>query len=195
MARQVIPDSGSWSSIASLINANNSELYNAPIARREVLRASETANQVPGLVGPVDVTFGSVAIGGPSDPVSMGADNIFTFNQAGNYHLRLSTQGSRTTGSGTAEVYLAIFLDPGTGTFVQAGQSVEFIIPNANTNIPYQAELTADILAPGWRFKVQMQVVGQADAGLFGNNSVPSGWNGVFSADALISQYFLEVTP
>lgn len=195
MARQVIPDSGNWSAIASLINANDSELYSAPIARREVLRASDTTDQVPGLVGPVDVKFGSVAVGTPSDPVSMDANNIFTFNQAGNYHLRLSTQASRTASSGTAEVYLAVFLDPGVGSFVQAGQSVKFVVPNSNTNIPYQAELTADVLAPGWRFKVMLQVAGQSDAGLFGENSVPNGWNPAFSTDALVSQYFLEVTP
>ena len=157
MARQVIPDSGNWSAIAAIHNANNEELYGAPIARREVLRASDSTNQVPALGTPTDVKFGSVAVGTPSDPVSMGADNIFTFNQAGNYHLRLSTQASRTASSGTAEVYLAVFLDPNVGSFVQAGQSVEFIVPNADTNLPYQAELTADVLEAGWRFKVMFQ--------------------------------------
>jgi hypothetical protein len=192
MAKQTIPDSGLWSSITGILNANYDELYAAGMSRRQVLRASDTTNQVPGVGVPTDVKFGSVAVNGPSDPVQMGSDNIFTFNEPGNYHLRLSTQGSRTASSGTAIVYLGVFLDPGIGSFIQSGQSVEFIVPDSNTNIPYQAELTADILASGWRFKVMFQVSGQSDAGLFANTAVPNGWNDVFSTDALISQYFYE---
>ncbi|MFW0776354.1 MAG: hypothetical protein ACN2B6_01360 [Rickettsiales bacterium] len=189
MAKQEIPDSGQWSLIAGLINSNTDELYAADVARRQVLRASEPLTQTPGLVGPVDITFGSSAVNGPSDSVQMGADNIFTFNEDGDFHFRFSTQASRTASSGTANVFVAAFLDPGTGTFIQSGQSVKFIVPDSNTNIPYQAELTATMQA-GWRFKAMIQIVGQADAGLFGDDSVPNSWNDVFSADMLISQYF-----
>ena len=160
-------------------------------ARRQILRASDSTNQVPTNGVPTVVKFGSQAVNGPGDAVQMTAANRFIFNQAKNLHLRLSTEAGRTASSGVGKLWLGVFLNTGSG-FVQFGQSVGFVFANANSASAYQAELTADVL-PGWEMEIRFQTADQADVGLFADLAVPNAWNDVFSADALISEYFSTV--
>lgn len=68
----------------------------------EVLRAASLVAQAPTAVDtPLQVAFGA-AQGAPSDPVSISAAGLVTFNQAGNYAVRVKLQCGRTGASGTS---------------------------------------------------------------------------------------------
>jgi len=194
MARQEIPSSGQWSAIAGLHNTNYTELYNAAARRDQVIRVTDTTQQTPG-TGVHTVAFGSAAVNTSSDPISMAANNEFDVHQSGHYHFRFSPYFGRTASSGVAELYFRFVVDPtGVGdAYAQVGQSVEVKLDSANAALAYQAELVAD-LTLGWKFRVELQVAGQSDAGLLTNTAVPNGWNDVASADLIISRYLL-VTP
>lgn len=74
----------------------------AGVKEVEVLRASSTVAQAPTAVDtPLQVAFGA-AQGAPSDPVSISAAGLVTFNQAGNYAVRVKLQCGRTGASGTS---------------------------------------------------------------------------------------------
>lgn len=68
----------------------------------EVLRAASLVAQAPTAVDTtLQVAFGA-AQGAPSDPVSISAAGLVTFNQAGNYAVRVKLQCGRTGASGTS---------------------------------------------------------------------------------------------
>lgn len=74
----------------------------AGVKEVEVLRAFSTVAQAPSAVDtPLQVAFGA-AQGAPSDPVSISAAGLVTFNQAGNYAVRVKLQCGRTGASGTS---------------------------------------------------------------------------------------------
>ena len=74
----------------------------AGVKEVEVLRASSSVAQAPSAVDtPLQVAFGA-AQGAPSDPVSISAAGLVTFNQAGNYAVRVKLQCGRTGASGTS---------------------------------------------------------------------------------------------
>lgn len=74
----------------------------AGVKEVEVLRAASTIAQAPSAVDtPLQVAFGA-AQGAPSDPVSISAAGLVTFNQAGNYAVRVKLQCGRTGASGTS---------------------------------------------------------------------------------------------
>lgn len=68
----------------------------------EVLRAASLVTQAPTAVDtPLQVAFGA-AQGAPADPVMINASGLVTFNQAGNYAVRVKLQCGRTGASGTS---------------------------------------------------------------------------------------------
>lgn len=74
----------------------------AGVKEVEVLRASSLVAQAPTAVdSPLQVAFGA-AQGAPADPVSISAAGLVTFNQAGNYAVRVKLQCGRTGASGTS---------------------------------------------------------------------------------------------
>ena len=74
----------------------------AGVKEVEVLRASSLVAQAPTAVDtPLQVAFGA-AQGAPADPVSISAAGLVTFNQAGNYAVRVKLQCGRTGASGTS---------------------------------------------------------------------------------------------
>lgn len=81
----------------------DSPIYAAEGVREaEVLRASSSVAQAPSAVDtPLQVAFGA-AQGAPSDPVSISSAGLVTFNQAGNYAVRVKLQCGRTGASGTS---------------------------------------------------------------------------------------------
>ena len=67
-----------------------------------MLRAASSVAQAPTAVDtPLQVAFGA-AQGAPADPVSISAAGLVTFNQAGNYAVRVKLQCGRTGASGTS---------------------------------------------------------------------------------------------
>lgn len=81
----------------------DSPIYAAAGVREvEVLRAASSVAQAPSAVDtPLQVAFGA-AQGAPSDPVMINAAGLVTFNQAGNYAVRVKLQCGRTGASGTS---------------------------------------------------------------------------------------------
>ena len=74
----------------------------AGVKEVEVLRAASLVAQAPTAVDtPLQVAFGA-AQGAPSDPVMIDAAGLVTFNQAGNYAVRVKLQCGRTGASGTS---------------------------------------------------------------------------------------------
>lgn len=74
----------------------------AGVKEVEVLRAASAISQAPTAVDtPLQVAFGA-AQGSPSDQVSISAAGLVTFNQAGNYAVRVKLQCGRTGASGTS---------------------------------------------------------------------------------------------
>lgn len=74
----------------------------AGVKEVEVLRAFSTVAQAPTAVdAPLQVAFGA-AQGAPADPVMINAAGLVTFNQAGNYAVRVKLQCGRTGASGTS---------------------------------------------------------------------------------------------
>ncbi len=70
----------------------------------EILRAGSTINQNPsGLGVPLQITFGA-AVGVPADPVMMSAAGVLTFNQAGNYAIRVKVQVGRVGSTGVSRI-------------------------------------------------------------------------------------------
>lgn len=81
----------------------DSMLYTAAgVKEVEVLRAASTVAQAPTAVDtPLQLSFGA-AQGAPTDPVSISAAGLVTFNVAGNYAVRIKLQCGRTGASGTS---------------------------------------------------------------------------------------------
>ena len=74
----------------------------AGVKEVEVLRAASSVAQAPSAVDtPLQVAFGA-AQGAPSDPVMINAAGLVTFNQTGNYAVRVKLQCGRTGASGTS---------------------------------------------------------------------------------------------
>lgn len=74
----------------------------AGVKEVEVLRAASLVAQAPTAVDtPLQVAFGA-AQGSASDPVMINAAGLVTFNQAGNYAVRVKLQCGRTGASGTS---------------------------------------------------------------------------------------------
>lgn len=151
------------------------------------LRATDFTNQVPGVGVDTTVAFNSTAQNTVSDPVMIGADNIITFNTAEQFWIRPSVSYGRTASGGTARVFLRVVVDPGTGTFIQQGVTFDVTLINSGSK---QLILGNFFISPqaGWRLKLEFHVQAGADAGLFANLSVPSGWFNAYSADIQIGR-------
>ena len=153
-----------------------------------VVRGTDTTDQEPSATDtPLQVTWGP-AVGTGSDPVNIDANGNIFINEADNYHFRISLQYGRTGSGGTAWIYLRFLVNG-----VQAGVTVLSKLNNANSDFPYQAELTADLPAGVtitgeiWRGSE-----GTNDGGLFANTPVLAGAAVNPSADIIISRYVVE---
>lgn len=74
----------------------------AGVKEVEVLRVASTVAQAPTATDtPLQLTFGA-ATGAPTDPVMINAAGLVTFNQAGNYAVRVKLQCGRTGATGTS---------------------------------------------------------------------------------------------
>lgn len=157
------------------------------VTRRPVLRGSSFNTQTPiGTDNPLQLEFGPPQ-NGPTDPVQSDALGNFTVNETGHYHLRLSAQYGRTGSGGTAWLYLRVLVNG-----VQAGVSVLAKVEAADSDFPYQAELTADLPA-GAVFTVELWrgSEGTNAGGVFSITPAFAGANPNPSVDIIISQYQL----
>ena len=206
MARQTIPNSGLWSSIAALLNANFTETYDeTKVTREQLLRGSSLVTQNPTATDtPISLTFGAGQLG-PTDPVSLDADpndipangeaNRININETDQYWFRLSPQYGRAGSSGTSWIWFRVMLsiDGGT-TYSQNGQSVLAKLDGNADDFPYQAELFADLQA-GWKIKVEMMrgSEGTNDGGLIYAEPAEGTWNPAYSIDLIVSRLVTNV--
>lgn len=114
-----------------LTQTADSMLYAAAgVKEVEVLRAASTAVQAPTAVDtPLQLSFGA-AQGAPTDPVSISAAGLVTFNIGGNYAVRVKLQCGRTGATGTSILLSRIVVN---GAQVGSAAAVRMTSTDATT--------------------------------------------------------------
>lgn len=163
----------------------DSMLYAAEgVKEVEVLRAASTATQAPTAVDtPLQVAFGA-AQGGVSDPVTITAAGLVTFNAAGNYAMRVKLQNGRTGATGTSILLSRILLN---GTQVGSAAAVRMTSTDATT--PTESRVVINASA-GQTLAVQVMrdSAGSNFGGLYPQVATVSAWGTAPSALLVISR-------
>lgn len=157
----------------------------------EILRAGSTATQNPsGLGVPLQITFGA-AVGVPADPVMMSAAGVLTFNQAGNYAIRVKVQVGRVGSAGVSRI-LTRALKNG----AQAGIPDVTTISSSDAIDMKEVRIAFDALAGDVLvFQVARDPSGADAGGLVGFTATGAlaAWGATDSA-AIIVEQFVGVT-
>lgn len=113
------------------------------VIKQELLDAKSYVSQEPATLDtPLQLTFGS-AQGNPAiDEVSIDAVGAITFLTGGRYSFQVGMQLARTTGAGTAYLFLGWSLN---GTPV--GNSVVFKAESSDFSFPYRTSFEYDVPA------------------------------------------------
>lgn len=114
-----------------LTQTADSMLYAAAgVKEVEVLRAASTVAQAPTAVDtPLQLSFGA-AQGAPTNPVSISAAGLVTFNVGGNYAVRIKLQCGRTGATGTSILLSRILVN---GAQVGSAAAVRMTSTDATT--------------------------------------------------------------
>lgn len=169
----------------SLQKGSKDVLVNGKVV--EILRAQSTATQNPtGLGAPLQINFGA-AVGVPADPVMVSAAGAITFNQAGDYAIRVKVQAGRAAVAGVANI-LTRALKNG----AQAGSTnITKISSNDTVNVlEFRIAFTAiagDVVV----FQIARDPSGVNDGGLIGftPTGALSAWGATASALLAIEQF------
>lgn len=156
----------------------------AGVKEVEVLRASSLVAQSPTAVDtPLQVAFGA-AQGAPADPVMINAAGLVTFNQAGNYAVRVKLQCGRTGASGTS-ILLSRLLLAG----AQYGSPAATKLVSADVTIPIESRVVINATA-GQNFAVQIMrdSTGSNFGGIFPQAAAVTAWGTAPSALLVISR-------
>lgn len=151
----------------SLLNNDSNYTSAESIAVERLLDGLSLAtDQQPtgtGEVNSIQIEFGA-AQGAVSDPVQIDASGTLTFNEAGLYRLKVSVDVGRAGGGGVSQPRLRALVNG-----VQAGQSVGFVIDDANTAIPFSDETWLNIPVAGVQisYEVMRDSSGNNNGGLF----------------------------
>lgn len=157
----------------------------------EVLRTFSTASQSPSALNtPIQVAFGA-ASGSASDPVMINAAGLVTFNQAGNYAVRIKLQAGRLALVGQATVNSRILING-----AQTGSPAAVRLDSSATIIPIESRVVINPVATN-TFAVQI-MRDSADAGvnaggIFAVTSGVGAWG--ISPSALLVISRLEPVP
>lgn len=157
----------------------------------EVLRTFSTITQLPSALDtPLQVAFGAAA-GSASDPVMINAAGLVTFNQAGNYAVRIKLQNGRVAVIGVATVFSRILLNG-----VQQGISSAARMDNTNLILPTESRVVVNAAATN-TFAVQIMRDSSGGGinagGLYALTPTVSAWGPSPSALLVISR--LEPVP
>lgn len=126
----------------------------------EVLRASSTVAQAPTAVDtPLQLTFGS-ASGSSTDPVSLNAAGLITFNIAGNYAIRIKTQNGRTGATGTSVLLMRILFNG-----AQYGSPSATKITSTDSTVPTESRV---VLNPTAGQTLAIQIMRDSSGSNFG---------------------------
>ena len=156
----------------------------AGVKEVEVLRASSLVAQAPTAVDtPLQVAFGA-AQGAPSDPVSISAAGLVTFNQAGNYSVRVKLQCGRTGASGTSILLSRLVLG---GTQLGSAACVKLTQTDATT--PTDSRVVMNPTA-GQTLQVQIMrdSAGSNFGGIYPQAATVTSWGTAPSALLVISR-------
>lgn len=161
----------------------------AGVKEVEVLRAASTAAQEPTAVDtPLQLTFGA-AQGSASDPVMVNAAGLVTFNQAGNYAVRLKLQCGRTGATG-ASILLSRLLLNG----AQLGSAAAVKMTSTDATTPTESRVVLNVSA-GQTFAAQIMrdSAGPNFGGVYPLAAAVTAWGTAPSALLVISR--LEPVP
>lgn len=156
----------------------------AGVKEVEVLRATSTVTQAPTAVDtPLQVAFGA-AQGAPTDPVSISAAGLVTFNVAGNYAVRIKLQAGRTGASGTS-ILLSRLLLAG----AQYGSPAATKLVSADVTIPIESRVVITATA-GQTFAVQIMrdSAGTNFGGIYPQAATVTAWGTAPSGLLVISR-------
>ena len=168
----------------------DSMLYAASGVREvEVLRAASTATQAPTAVGtPLQLTFGA-AQGSVSDPVMLSAAGVVTFNQDGNYAVRLKLQCGRTGATG-ASILLSRLLLNG----VQLGSAAAVKMTSTDATVPTESRVVLNVTArQTFAAQIMRDSAGSNFGGVYPLTAAVTAWGTAPSALLVISR--LEPVP
>ena len=150
----------------------------------EVLRAASLVAQAPTAVDTaLQVSFGA-AQGAPTDPVSISAAGLVTFNVAGNYAVRIKLQAGRTGASGTS-ILLSRLLLAG----AQYGSPAATKLVSADVTIPIESRVVINATA-GQTFAVQIMrdSAGTNFGGIYPQAATVTAWGTAPSGLLVISR-------
>lgn len=156
----------------------------AGVKEVEVLRASSLVAQAPTAVDtPLQVAFGA-AQGSALTPVQISASGLVTFNEAGNYAVRIKLQAGRTGASGTS-ILLSRLLLAG----AQYGSPAATKLVSADVTIPIESRVVINATA-GQTFAVQIMrdSTGSNFGGIFPQAAAVTAWGTAPSALLVISR-------
>lgn len=168
----------------------DSMLYAAAgVKEVEVLRAVSTATQAPTATDTtLQLTFGA-AQGSASDPVMLSAAGVVTFNQAGNYAVRLKLQCGRTGATGTSILLSRLLLNG-----AQLGSAAAVKMTSTDATTPTESRVVLNPTA-GQTFAAQIMrdSAGSNFGGVYPHTATVVGWGTAPSALLVISR--LEAVP
>lgn len=150
----------------------------------EVLRAASLVAQAPTAVDTaLEVAFGA-AQGAPTDPVSISAAGLVTFNVAGNYAVRIKLQAGRTGASGVS-ILLSRLLLAG----AQYGSPAATKLVSADVTIPIESRVVINATA-GQTFAVQIMrdSAGTNFGGIYPQAATVTAWGTAPSGLLVISR-------
>lgn len=156
----------------------------AGVKEVEVLRASSLVAQSPSAVdSPLQVAFGA-AQGSASTPVQISAAGLVTFNQAGNYAVRVKLQCGRTGASGTSILLSRLVLG---GTQLGSAACVKLTQTDATT--PTDSRVVMNPTA-GQTLQVQIMrdSAGSNFGGIYPQAATVTSWGTAPSALLVISR-------
>lgn len=168
-----------------LTQLGDSMLYAAAGMKEvEVLRAASTAIQAPTAVDTaLQLTFGA-AQKSATDPVMINAAGLVTFNQAGNYAVRIKTQNGRTGASGTSILLMRILVDG-----AQYGSPAATKITATDSTVPTESRVVLNPTA-GQTLSIQIMrdSAGTNFGGVYPQAATVTSWGSAPSALLVISR-------
>lgn len=168
-----------------LTQLGDSMLYAAAGMKEvEVLRAASTAIQAPTAVDTaLQLTFGA-AQKSATDPVMINAAGLVTFNQTGNYAVRIKTQNGRTGASGTSILLMRILVDG-----AQYGSPAATKITATDSTVPTESRVVLNPTA-GQTLAIQIMrdSAGSNFGGVYPQAATVTSWGSAPSALLVISR-------
>ena len=163
----------------------DSMLYAAAgVKEVEVLRAPSNVVQAPTAVDtPLQLSFGA-AQGSPSNPVMINSAGLVTFNQAGNYAVRIKTQNGRTGATGTSILLMRILVGG-----VQYGSPAATKITSTDSTVPTESRVVLNPIA-GQTMQIQIMrdSAGSNFGGVYPQAATVTAWGTAPSSLLVISR-------